>query len=83
MFKYKIICENMICNFSFQMRDLGFHKVLFILSIILPGKLTENTFSFAASTWGIVTGDRRGMNEPIVNWGLLGDRDGLSARLGI
>jgi hypothetical protein len=40
-------------------------------------------FSFAAMTWGIVKGERRGMNEPIVNWGLLGDRDGLRARLGI
>jgi hypothetical protein len=27
--------------------------------------LTENTFSFAGKTWGIVTGERRGMNEPI------------------
>ena len=45
------------------------------LSVILPGKLTENTFSFAAMTCGIVTGERRGMNEPIVNWGLLGDCD--------
>jgi hypothetical protein len=45
--------------------------------------LTENTFSFAATTWGIVTGERRGINEPIVNWGLLGDHDGLRARLGI
>ena len=54
------------------------------LSVILPGKLTENTFSFfSATTWGIVTGARRGMNEPIVNWGLVGDRDGLRARLGI
>jgi hypothetical protein len=53
------------------------------LSIILPGKLTENMFSFAATTWGIVTGERRGMNEPIVHWGLLGDRDGLRASLGI
>jgi hypothetical protein len=36
-------------------------KFVFIyLSIILPGKLTENTFSFAAMTWGIVTGERRG-----------------------
>jgi hypothetical protein len=35
--------------------------------------LTENTFSFTATTWGIVTGERRGINEPIVNWGLLGD----------
>ena len=26
----------------------------------LPGKLTENTFSFTATTWGIVTGERRG-----------------------
>ena len=25
--------------------------------VILPGKLTENTFSFTATTWGIVTGD--------------------------
>jgi hypothetical protein len=44
--------------------------------------LTENTFSVAATTWGIVTGER-GMNEPIVNWGLLDDCDGLRARLGI
>jgi hypothetical protein len=41
--------------------------------------LTEHTFSFAATTRGIVTGERRGMNDPIVNWGLLGDRDGLRA----
>ena len=54
--------------------------LLFYLSVILPGKLTENTFSFTATTWGIVTGERRGMNEPIVNCGLLGDRDGLRAR---
>jgi hypothetical protein len=53
------------------------------LSVILPGKLTENTFSFAATTWGIVTGEKRGINEPTVNWGLLGDRDGLRDRLGI
>ena len=38
--------------------------------------MTENTFSFVATTWGIVTGERMGMNEPIANWGLLGDRDG-------
>jgi hypothetical protein len=29
--------------------------------------LTENTFSFTAMTWGIVTGERRGRNEPIVS----------------
>jgi hypothetical protein len=34
------------------------------LFIVLPGKLTENTFSFTARTWGIVTGER---NEPIVS----------------
>ena len=56
---------------------------IFYLSVILPGKLTENTFSFAATTWGIVTGQRRGMKEPMVNWRLLGDRDGLRVRLGI
>ena len=62
-------------------KDLGkgTTKCPISLSVILPGKLTENTFSFAATTWGIVTGT----NEPIVNWGLLGDRDGLRARLGI
>ena len=43
--------------------------------------MTENTFSFAAITWGIVTGERRGMNEPIVNWGLLGVRDGYTCSL--
>jgi hypothetical protein len=32
-------------------------------------KLTENTFSFTATTWRIVTGERRGMNEPIGSWG--------------
>ena len=58
-------------------------RFIFYLSVILPGKLTENTFSFAATPWGIVTGERRGMSEPIVNWGLLGDHDGLRARLGI
>jgi hypothetical protein len=52
-------------------------------TVILPGKLTEDTFSFAATTWGIVTGERGEMNESIVNWGLLGDRDCLRARLGI
>ena len=57
-------------------------QVLLFESVILPGKLTENTFSFAATSWGIVTGERRGMNEPIVNGGLLGDRDGLRVRLG-
>ena len=46
------------------------------LLFIFPGKLTENTFSFTATTWGIVTGERR-MNEPIVSWGWLGDRDGI------
>jgi hypothetical protein len=45
---------------------------LIYLSLILPGKLTENTFSFTATNWGIVKCERRGMNEPI---GLLGDRD--------
>ena len=60
-----------------------FFIFLFYFSVILPGKLTENTFSFAATTWGIVTGERRGRNEPIVNWGLLGDRDGLRVRLGM
>jgi hypothetical protein len=44
--------------------------------------LTENTFSLTATTWRIVTGERRGMNETIVNWGFLGDHDGLRARLG-
>jgi hypothetical protein len=46
----------------------GYAIFLFYLSAILPSKLTENTFSFAATTWGIVTGERRGINEPIVNW---------------
>ena len=54
----------------------------FYVSVILPGKLTENTFSFAATTWGIVTGERRGRNEPIVNWGLLGDHDGFEGQIG-
>jgi hypothetical protein len=26
------------------------------IHVILPGKLTQNTFSFTATTWGIVTG---------------------------
>ena len=60
--------------------DFIFYFICY-LSVILPGKLTENTFSFAAMTWGIVTGERRGMNEPIVNWGLLGDRDGQIGNL--
>jgi hypothetical protein len=57
--------------------------LFFYLSIILPGKLTKNMFSFTATTCGIVTGERRGMDEPIVNWGLLGDRDVLWDILGI
>jgi hypothetical protein len=28
--------------------------------LILPGKLTENTWSFTATTWGIVTGEMKG-----------------------
>jgi hypothetical protein len=59
-----------------------FYLYVFI-QYCVPGKLTENTFSFTATTWGIITGERRGMNEPIVIWGLLGDCDGLRARLGI
>jgi hypothetical protein len=45
-------------------------NVLFIyLTLILPGKLTENAFSFTATTWVIVTEERVGMNEPIGSWG--------------
>ena len=42
------------------------HQNTIYLTLILPGKLTENTFSFTAAAWGIVTGER---NEPIGNWG--------------
>jgi hypothetical protein len=56
---------------------------MFYLSVILLGKLTEITFSFAATTWVIVTGERREINEQIVNWGLLADHDGLKVKLGI
>ena len=62
--------------YVYDVYDVSSAVCFHYLSIILPGKLTENTFSFAATTWGIVTGERRGMNEPIVNWGLSGDRDG-------
>jgi hypothetical protein len=31
----------------------------FYLTLILAGKLTENTFSFLETTWGIVTVERR------------------------
>ena len=34
MFKYKIICEKIKCNFSFQ--DLGFHKVRAAQSVARP-----------------------------------------------
>ena len=71
------------CLIKDSVKSLKVCYIVMYLFVILPGKLTENTFSFAATTWGIVTGERRGMNEPIVNWGLLGDRDGLRARLGI
>jgi hypothetical protein len=40
------------------------HVYLINLTLILPGKMTENTFT--AMTWGIVTGE---MIEPIVNLG--------------
>ena len=56
-----------------QMASYYLHSALLlpkvILKLFLPGKLTENTFSFTATTWGIVTGERRGMNEPIGSWG--------------
>ena len=50
-----------ICMWDFEDCVLGVNRLFFIL----PGELTENTFSFTATTWGIVTGER---NEPIVNW---------------
>jgi hypothetical protein len=65
-----------------RLSESGIHLKHFFFTIILSGKLTENTFSFTATTWGIVTGERRGMNEPIVNWGLLGDRDGFEGQIG-
>jgi hypothetical protein len=37
-------------------------KNIYIFNTFLPGKLTENTFSITASTWGIVTGE---MIEPV------------------
>jgi hypothetical protein len=37
-------------------------KGLFTLLPSILFKLTENTFSFTATTWGLVTGER-GMNE--------------------
>ena len=37
-------------------------------TLILPGKMTENTFSFIAMTWGIVTGKRR--EDEWANWKL-------------
>jgi hypothetical protein len=37
--------------------------------------------SFAATTWGIVSGERRGINEQIVNWGLFGDFEGQIGNL--
>lgn len=38
-----------------------------VFYFFLPGMLTENTFSFiATTTWGIVSGER---NEPIVSCG--------------
>ena len=43
------------------------HNPLFFKTLILPGKLTENTFSFTATTWGIVTEDGV-MKEQIGNW---------------
>jgi hypothetical protein len=46
-------------------------EIINFYSLFLPGKLTENTFSFAATTWGIVTEERRGMNEPIVKLGII------------
>ena len=41
---------------------------VFYSSVILPDKLTENTFSIRATTWGIVTGRGGGMNVPNVTW---------------
>ncbi len=53
---------------------------LLLLTFILPGKLTDNLFSFAATAWG---GGGWGMNEPIERWGSLGCHDGMRARLEI
>ena len=39
------------------------------LSVILSDKLTENMFSFAATTWGIVTGDEwDNCKQGIIRW---------------
>jgi hypothetical protein len=51
--------------------EFSLHFILLFIPVF-PGKLTEKlTFSFTTMTWGIVTGERRGMNEPI---GRLGKR---------
>ena len=54
----------------------------FFLDFILPGNFSDNRFSFTSTTWGIVTGEMRGLNEPIVNWGLLGDCEWFEGQFG-
>jgi hypothetical protein len=59
-----------------QLRSLHSTYIIYIhthffiyLTLILPGQLTEKTLSFTATTWGVVTGERWEMNEPIGSWG--------------
>ena len=49
----KIVVKN-------KWQELWKRKGFFLVNLILPGNLAENTFSFTATTWVIVTGERRG-----------------------
>ena len=49
-----------VCIYSTSQKYEHLFIHLYYLTLIIPGKLTENTFSFTAKTWGIVTGERRG-----------------------
>jgi hypothetical protein len=46
-------------NLRYELIDVVVQYYLQFFTRILPGKLTENTFSFS-TPWGIVTGGRRG-----------------------
>jgi hypothetical protein len=74
---------NLVSPIRSRVIELGSQsRLLDILDIYFSVILPEHVL-ICSNDLGNSSGERRGMNEPIVNWGLLGDRDGLRARLGI
>jgi hypothetical protein len=57
--KYNIFLATELTVCCCQIHSNPFSFCIYF-TVILPGKLTENMFSFTATAWGIVTGERRG-----------------------